>query len=115
MNVLEVQTTDRKTDRQGTHSQIATWAKVGNIRKSLNLVSHQVPVDEASYISLDETTQLHCVNMPGSPVVDIQTSFGATFIGLLVSTTSVLPCGLLHRYFLSYWLCRLWGLMLGQT
>ena len=26
------------------------------------------------------------INMPGSPVVDIQNSFGAAFIGLLAST-----------------------------
>ncbi|KAI9443469.1 hypothetical protein H4582DRAFT_2126550 [Lactarius indigo] len=33
------------------------------------------------------TTYLDYINMPGSPVVDIRSSFGAAFIGLLVSTT----------------------------
>jgi hypothetical protein len=53
------------------------------------------------YISLDarfETTQLDCINMAGAAIVDIRTTFGATFVGLLVSTTSVLLWALLHPY-----------------
>jgi hypothetical protein len=40
-----------------------------------------------------ETTQLvciNCINMAGSAIVDIRPTFGAIFVGLLFSTTSVL-------------------------